>query len=327
MFHHNNTNVCTVLYDSLPEKRYASARENSQKTRSGPIVTRSAHAAGTLSGGFNFLPQELVDLIVDNLEDDISSLEACSLTSRAFLASSRRYQFSEIELTGLPLSHQSASRPQMQTLCDKFLALIERSPHIAPLVKDLSILEGGVPWLANRRSPLPLVLRQLVNLEHISIGDPGRSMDWSLLPRRVRESLMDILHSPKLQSVILMAIDELPHPSKLFPAVEESSLNEISLIEVNLREELQNSADSPPSLPLTFLQLAIFEQQLVSFLGYFKNMLAGVQVLTVVLAEVEDFSSAWQIIERSTALSDLKIGMYWSNLHGASTYLSMPPDS
>lgn len=256
-------------------------------------------------------PQELVDLVVDNLEDDISSLEACSLTSRAFLASSRRYQFSEIELLGLPKSDQPETRAQKQTLCDKFHALITNSPHIAPLVKGLTIEEGDEGWLT-KRSPLPLVLRQLVNLEDISVGQGGHDIVWSKLPHRVRESLLDIIHSPKLESVTLMSIEELPHPSKLFPVVEGSSLYHIMLLGVTFEDETGNSAGSPLSFPLEALELALFGEQLVVLLGYFKDMLPTLQSLSMMLADVDDFSPAWECIERSTALGDLGITMLWS---------------
>lgn len=286
--------------------------------RSRPPRTPSAPATKTLDG-FPF-PQELVDLIVDCLEDDMSSLEGCSLTSRAFLASSRRYQFYEIELTGIPPPYRT--RSQKQTLCDKFLALITKSPHIALLVKDLTILEGGAPWLANRRSPLPLVLRRLVNLEHVSIGDPaGRFMDWSLIPHRVRESLSDILHSPKIQSVTLTLIEELPHPTKLFPAIDGSSLKEINLMGVTLEDEVQNSVHLPtPSFPLESLKLVIFGEQLVIFLDHFKNMQARLRSLKVYLANLGDLAPAWECIERSTALGELSVAMLWRDLHGTSTF-------
>lgn len=279
--------------------------------------------------GFNSLPQELVDLIVDNIDDDIPSLEACALTSRAFLASSRRYQFFGIELTGLLPSHHGETRAQKQkqTLCDKFYALITHSPHIAPLVRDLSILEGGVAWLANRRSPLPLVLRQLVNLEHISLGEGNQVIKWTNLPHRVRESLLDIFRSPQTQSVTLLLIDELPHPAKLFPVREGSSLNDIIMLGVTLEEEIQNfnNADLPtPSFPLGTLELAIFEQRLVVLQDYFEPMLASLWSLKLILADVEDLASAWYFIERSTALDELSISISWCNLHGTSSRRHIP---
>ncbi|KAJ6588072.1 hypothetical protein B0H19DRAFT_900559, partial [Mycena capillaripes] len=48
------------------------------------------------------LPQELVDMVVDNLHDDIPSLESCSLAARTFLASTRTHIFNKIEIKPPP---------------------------------------------------------------------------------------------------------------------------------------------------------------------------------------------------------------------------------
>ncbi|KDQ55252.1 hypothetical protein JAAARDRAFT_208943 [Jaapia argillacea MUCL 33604] len=51
------------------------------------------------------LPQELIDIIIDNLDDDLEALCACSLTCQAWLPSSRKHLFDTLSLDHLDSCH------------------------------------------------------------------------------------------------------------------------------------------------------------------------------------------------------------------------------
>ncbi|KAF8530692.1 hypothetical protein JB92DRAFT_2782395, partial [Gautieria morchelliformis] len=75
------------------------------------------------------LPGELIDQVIDHLHDDSPSLRACCITCRAWVPSSRFHIFHDIVLP--------AKR------ADALALILETSPHIAPLVRSLAIIN---PW-------------------------------------------------------------------------------------------------------------------------------------------------------------------------------------
>ncbi|KAJ7669490.1 hypothetical protein DFH06DRAFT_185419 [Mycena polygramma] len=195
------------------------------------------------------LPQELVDIIVDNIyedENDIPDLKSCSLAARTFVSSTRRYIFRKIEI----LPPRSSCNP-----CQQFYQLLTSSPHIAPLVEELCIVLVGsetsfecnsvdgeylqqrhAPWVMTGRT-LALVL-QLLDLKRISLtenspvdwnGEGKFSMNWTNMGRRMKSALIDVFSSPKLEAVHLRGI-VIESPRELLSLFSETaSLKEMSI--------------------------------------------------------------------------------------------------
>ncbi|KAJ7669481.1 hypothetical protein DFH06DRAFT_185203 [Mycena polygramma] len=193
------------------------------------------------------LPQELVDIIVDNIyedENDIADLKSCSLAARAFVSSARRYIFRKIEI----LPPRSSCNP-----CQRFYQLITSSPHIAPLVEELCIVLVGsetsfaynedgeylqnrhITWVMHGRT-LSLVL-PLLDLKRISLTENAPdwngwgefSMNWNKMGRKLKSALRDVFSSPKLEAVHLRGI-VIESPRELLSLFSEtSSLKELSL--------------------------------------------------------------------------------------------------
>ncbi|PBK66776.1 hypothetical protein ARMSODRAFT_343861 [Armillaria solidipes] len=104
------------------------------------------------------LPQELVDLIMDELQDDQSTLIACSLASRSFYHPSRRYIFRQISLG--PNS------------VDAFNTIIAASPDIPSHVHELSIKRGmrmHKDW-AVYSDVLPDIITKCTNLRRLHLS-------------------------------------------------------------------------------------------------------------------------------------------------------------
>ncbi|KAJ6588098.1 hypothetical protein B0H19DRAFT_1097971 [Mycena capillaripes] len=188
---------------------------------------------------FRHFPQELVDIIIDNLNDDIPSLKSCSVAARTFVTSARIHIFNTLEI----------SSPDT---CQKLHRLLASSPHIPPLVHALCIelvsaeKTGGVyledrhvPWIMAGRT-LSLVL-PLLDLKRISLvenstwdgNSQGRfSMAWNKLGRQLRSTLVDAFSSSKLESVHLRGI-VVESPRQLLSLFSEAtSLKEMSLSRV-----------------------------------------------------------------------------------------------
>ncbi|KAK0196445.1 hypothetical protein F5146DRAFT_3777 [Armillaria mellea] len=122
-------------------------------------------------------PQELIDTIIDELQDDYLSLTSCSLVSRSFSFQTRPHLFRHIDLAGGPLSA-------------KFHQLVLSSPHIPTYVKDLTIFDNA--FFEDRHAME--ILRSLVDLGTIEL----RHSYVSSLPK-----VADALSNISIKSVVL----------------------------------------------------------------------------------------------------------------------------
>ncbi|KAK0471404.1 hypothetical protein IW261DRAFT_898291 [Armillaria novae-zelandiae] len=105
--------------------------------------------------GFQPLPQELTDMIIDELEEDVTSLLACSLACRSFLSPSRRRIFS-----GIAFDNADDIRG--------FHAICTESPEISYCVKRLHLQK--IPnWSATADEHFVPIMKTLVNLECLSL--------------------------------------------------------------------------------------------------------------------------------------------------------------
>ncbi|KAJ7450848.1 hypothetical protein FB451DRAFT_716663 [Mycena latifolia] len=213
------------------------------------------------------IPQELVDLIVDNLQDDISTLKCCSLTARAFVSSSQRHMFRKIQITPPPLDNSQSS-------CQKLCKLLSSSPHVAPLVEDLIIVLVGsetsfdydsdgewltkphTTWIMTGRT-LSLVL-PLLNPRRISLVENAPpewnsggefSMNWNKLGRTLKSALSDTFSSPRLESVHLRGI-VVESPRQLLSLFSEASaLRDMSLSRIYFTQRWDQLDPWPESQP------------------------------------------------------------------------------
>ncbi|KAF7338779.1 hypothetical protein MSAN_02200400 [Mycena sanguinolenta] len=193
------------------------------------------------------LPQELVDIIVDNLiiAGDVPSLKSCALAARTFVRSARTHLFQKIEI----------SAPSSSNGCRQFYEILSSSPEIAPLVKELRIvLKGSNTFFAynmpetnaeecrgvcrfSADKTLSLVLCRLVNLTQISLvgytpqGWYGGhySMNWGVMEEHLKSALARVFSSPKLEAVYLRGF-AIESPNQLLSLFSEAAaLKEMSL--------------------------------------------------------------------------------------------------
>ncbi|KAJ7366250.1 hypothetical protein DFH08DRAFT_1071810 [Mycena albidolilacea] len=203
------------------------------------------------------IPQELVDLIMNNLHDDVPSLKSCTLTARTFVSSAQTWLFNKIEI----LPPRSLEGSDSESSCQRFYKLLTSSPHLAPLVHELHIVLAGfetsfaydedengddiqarhVPWISMSEVPLALVL-PLLSIKRISLLENSSrwnsvggdfSMDWNNhLERSLKSALAAVFSSPTIESVHLRGI-VVHSPAQLLSLFSEAtSLKELSLSRV-----------------------------------------------------------------------------------------------
>ncbi|KAJ6588096.1 hypothetical protein B0H19DRAFT_1057349 [Mycena capillaripes] len=259
----------------------------------------------------NPLPQELMDMIIDNLHDDIPSLQACSLAARAFAASTRTYIFNKIEIK--PPQDSLSS----QNTCQKFHQLLTSSPHIAPLVDELCIVLVGtetsfeydsdgqyledrhVTWIMADRT-LSLVL-PLLDIKGISLVENAPvdwnsygefCMDWNTIHPQLKTALADVFSSPRLKSVHLRGI-VVEYPCQLLSLFSDAtSLNDMSLSRLYFTQRWDQRDPWPESQPWRpqLRSLLVSEISSDSFCRYLINVeidLAHVSSLTVATDSIE----------------------------------------
>ncbi|KAJ6552255.1 hypothetical protein DFH09DRAFT_598051 [Mycena vulgaris] len=283
------------------------------------------------------IPQEIVDLIVDNLHDDIPALKSCSLAARTFVSSTRTHIFRKIEITPPPVGKNR------QSPCQKLYKLLTSSPHIAPLVDELCVVlvgsetsfeydeegqyltEPHVTWIMAGRT-LSLVL-PLLDLRRISLVENSPadwnsagtfSMNWNKMGRTLKSALAEVFSSPNLEAVHLRGI-VVESPCQLLSLFSEAtSLKGLSLSRVYFTQRWDQRKPWPDSDPWRpqLRSLLISDSSGDSFSPYLSNPridLARVKSLCVVTAQAE-----WRdkIVSQTTASGALEHLRLW--------YLSAP---
>jgi hypothetical protein len=202
----------------------------------------------------NYLPQELVDVILDNLHDDIPSLKSCSLAARTMVSSARTLIFRKIEIK--PPDPFSSS----PNTCQRFYKLLTASPHIAPIVEELCVVTVGlempfgytpdgeylperpVTWVMGDRT-LPLIL-PLLDLKRISLTEDESSgwqysMSWHQMGQQLKSALTNVFSSPRLEAVHLRGI-VIESPYQLLSLFSEATaLKEMSLSRLYFTQRAQ----------------------------------------------------------------------------------------
>ncbi|KAJ7670919.1 hypothetical protein DFH06DRAFT_143388 [Mycena polygramma] len=162
------------------------------------------------------LPQELIDAIVEEVDDE-NDLPACSLAARAFVDPSQRRLFRSLSLRW-DLGWDSL---------DRALAFLHQFPHLVPHVRDVSL---DIPMDSKNQETLEAILRMLGNIEHLVIE--GRGARWQQVTTALGFAIYDILSMPSLQQLHIFRIDDIPASLVLHAA---SSLCVLSLYSVDVR--------------------------------------------------------------------------------------------
>lgn len=168
---------------------------NSQLTSvddSGAVMKVKTH-----SGGFTpDVPQEILDLIIDNLQDEPLALRACALTARNWVHRSRRHLHSRVRIGEYYVNLKRYSHPQVaqyvrelnlymvsttrgrqRQTTESLWKLVERFPN----VHTLALREFEFYRLTPQRYDiLRMLCSRLTTLElhHVHFADPVEFLDF-----------------------------------------------------------------------------------------------------------------------------------------------------
>ncbi|KAH8092538.1 hypothetical protein BXZ70DRAFT_459448 [Cristinia sonorae] len=157
------------------------------------------------------LPQELVDIIIENSSNNIEQLRRCALVCHAWLIPSRRHLFHTIKATGCSSFYVDDGRDNQSFT--RFFAHMTITPFIAPLVRTLHLSIGGtrrydtapfvsvhllIALLTNLPNLRHLEMCSIYLFDHSSFSSPLRRLPMALdkvLIKNVRSDTPDtILH-------------------------------------------------------------------------------------------------------------------------------------
>lgn len=145
-----------------------------------------------------YLPQELVDTIIDHVHADHTTLAACALVSKSWLRSARYHLFASISLSSL-----SQSRLPPNVLCAKLYGILKADPDIIPFIRSLQILDGGSSrsghWIIEEPT-LPPLLKLLTDLRQLEFGalDSTNTLQIKSLPFPWQNALCTVLKLPTM---------------------------------------------------------------------------------------------------------------------------------
>jgi hypothetical protein len=148
------------------------------------------------------LPQELISIIIDDLNDDNRVLRMCSLVCSSWLQTSQCHLFRRIVLR--PPNRRYDRRPGDISYSQKLHRVLLESPHFATYIQELQVYEGNMVkdqyWIRTDQT-LPLVLDMLTHLRRIEL----RRLRWSEYRPDLRQSICSVLERP---SLVFLSIDD-----------------------------------------------------------------------------------------------------------------------
>ncbi|SJL14128.1 uncharacterized protein ARMOST_17583 [Armillaria ostoyae] len=222
----------------------------SEKLPMTTLVKNSVSGNSSLS-----MPQELIDFTLDFLHDDIPTLRVCSLVSRAFLPCSRYHIYSNVFIVHtaeLDIFRKYAGQLYQ---CQNLAALLEYSPHVAPLVTRFGILamsESSFMEDVFTDTSLFPIIQSLLNLSHIEFIAGRNQGSWGDFPVATHKLFLAALRSLPLKTLILKGIDfqnDGRFEDVFTAAAANSALKHLSLVCEN--EGAETSEPYPPIRPPT----------------------------------------------------------------------------
>jgi len=155
------------------------------------------------------LPQELVEIVIDHLSKDFSTLRACALASWQFLPACRKHIFGSLVL-GSPTSNSDAIR--------RALNFFTTCPHITPYITSVRLVDGDFQtslysrkagWISREQS-LPAMLNELSRLKKLSIESTFHPINWTHLPTATQKAFHQLFNLKTLTHLALMMVDNFP---------------------------------------------------------------------------------------------------------------------
>jgi hypothetical protein len=166
------------------------------------------------------IPLDVYGLIIDSLAEDdeeLTTMRACSLVSRAFLHLSRKHIFATVKINPLRVGTSSS--------INKFVHLIERNPEIGEYVRKLN-------YRIATHDHIPRTLGKLTKLKSLSIWNNAGKFAWRT-DWPMRSALLLLMQLPTLSHLELRWITNFP----VSDLIHSSSLKHLEIDYFNFAAE------------------------------------------------------------------------------------------
>jgi hypothetical protein len=168
----------------------------------------------------SILPQELIDIVIDELGSDIASdfenhsmefqtLQNCALVSRSFRSHATRWIFFRVSFQG-----RWNEKTWIHKRVEGFFKILIANPSIGESVRELFIQTSQNDfdfdfWLQDNAS-LVSVLGRLSQIQRFSLVYGLKPINWETLPSKTATALRSTIQSPSIRFLELRDIHEFP---------------------------------------------------------------------------------------------------------------------
>jgi len=142
------------------------------------------------------VPQDIIETIIDELQDDLRTLTTCTLVSHTFRPQSQKHIFSRIAL----LVYRNRRIQQINDI-------LSIHPELALYVRHLRISLGRTP-----DHTLARTVRMLTQIRSLHFGWLGSSVGWEKYSVDVKSAILDLFYLPSLAKISISKF-------KLFPCI------------------------------------------------------------------------------------------------------------
>ncbi|RDB17345.1 hypothetical protein Hypma_001996 [Hypsizygus marmoreus] len=161
------------------------------------------------------LPQELLDKVIDDLQDDFEALKVCTLTSRSLLGRSQINLFFAIRISNLQR-------------CRRLRSVLEGNPLLSERVRELEVVDF-IKWVKGD-TDLPYILRATVLLRSLCVESSEDPLLWPMVPKDTVDALTSAFCRPTLCNLRMSMIRDFPvHLLGLEMNLAHLSLREVVL--------------------------------------------------------------------------------------------------
>lgn len=134
------------------------------------------------------IPQEIMDQIIVEAQDDKSTLKSCSLASSLLIAPSRKRLFGRVVFSG-----------EDKARYEDFYHLTLTNPRLPTYVRSLRV--DGLVYIRPERTILPTILKSFVNLRSLALIAGDYTATWASLGLQLQAALLDLIRSTPLTHI------------------------------------------------------------------------------------------------------------------------------
>lgn len=150
-----------------------------------------------------FLPQELIDIVIDHAHDQPDTLRACSLVSSTLRPAAQFHLHQRVTLQP-KASPTHTYAPNLHLGFDERIStLLSTASHLLPYTRSLIIREGAAPWLLRESLGLLTLLERLVSSATL-VEVQLHNVEWQYITSPLRHALLRVLSLRSVQDVSLV---------------------------------------------------------------------------------------------------------------------------